>query len=383
MSKNIIVVGFCLMALSVFSVLYYQNSICYSLDTTETEVPPDKEPLDIESWITKAEAKALLSGTVHIYPKEFQEHDLLYVRIVLQNKTDEPVMTHGPFHRDFACWMYLVGEFMEDQYAFPYDGYMNYGLGTQTKIEPNASFVAFRDFFEFPEYITLHSSRTVQEDFLESNEKFIAHRIGTGKKCKLVVRLGLTSIYETSSYISEFFEVKSRSETEMAAIEAWHAKFGNFLAYTSRNIENYFFKGKNSGDSIGFSKVPAIKDYEDFEKQLSPGTLKNYIHFRKLLASIPDESTPDETDVVPPSLVPDEHFKKLGDYFDTLHPIEQGALIEKLKYYFGQHGAAANHREKMMYFILPRIPKSEREGLIDLIQREEYHKTLLELPEPE
>jgi len=199
------------------------------------------------------------------------------------------------------------------------------------------------------------------------NRKFIAEYVGSGKKCKLCVGLR-----ETGVFYSEPLEIKSRAETEVKAIEAWHVKFKNFLSDTSRALEN----DPQSGGQKQWAKVPTVKDYEDFEKQLSASTLRNYIRFRLLLASIPNNN-----DTTAPTLTPDASFRKFGDYLDTLHPLERGVLINDALRYF--NGTPGNNDQKMRYLLLPQMPKLEREKWITTIKRMEDHKTLLELPEPQ
>jgi hypothetical protein len=321
-----------------------------------------------ESAPTPAEPKPSLSGTVHIYPTEFQEHDILYFRVELQNKNDVLVMGYRTFQRDYGCGLSLW-ESADCFYHFPYDGACNWGIMTQ-QIDPNESFVAVHSWVEFPEYITLLSRRKYyNEEVVARNKQFVEQCIGTGKKCALGVRLMETGVFSSEPII----EVKSRSAEEMAAIEAWYAEFNNFLSDTSRQLEHRAVK---DGDQFPYSwkKVPAVKDYEEFEKRLSPGTFKNYVHFRKLLASIPDDL---DTDII--NHVPDEHFTKLDEYLDTLHPIERDALIRDALWYFSER---SNNGKKMKYLLLPKLARSERARYFGETSLEEQ-KMFLDLPEPE
>lgn len=317
----------------------------------------------------QAETELLLAGTVHVYPTEFQAHDLLYFRVELQNKSDEPVMGRR-FFQDGTLRTFLMES---EDYYYASHGSFRELYGSHANIEPNKSFVACNSFLEFPDRIvprgkystTIARERSRQEDD-EQNKKFINDYVGTEKKFKLGVALMGTGLYFSEPII----EVKSRSPKEMKAIEAWHDEFKNFLSDTSRVLEH---RSNDPNFPYEWKKVPSVSDYEKLEKQLSAGTLKNYIHFRKLLASIPN-STDDAT----PSLVPNEHFKKLGDYLDTLHPIERRTLIDRALWYFSER---SNEGKRMKYLLLPKLPRSDRARYFAATSEEEQ-KMFLELPEP-
>ena len=279
-----------------------------------------------------------LNGTVQIYPKEFQAYDLLYVHVELQNKNDKPVMSWKSFQRDFSCSMTLFGESRDEYYMWPFNGSINFTLGPKSSIEPNESFVGLNTFLEFPEYITLQDFRREQDP--DIHKKFIEEYIGTGKTCTLCVGL-----WGTGSFHSAPIEVKSRDEKEVRSIKAWHDKFENVLSVTSRVRES------NPRGYKEWKEIPSVKDYEDFENQLSEGTLKNYIHFRKLLASIPDSK--DDA-----ASIPDELFVKLRDYLDTLHPLERGVLTNDALTYFERTPGGNN--QKMKETLSPRLFESER-----------------------
>ena len=340
--------------------------------------------LSIGQNFAQTGSEPTLSGTVQIYPQVLQMHDILYFRVELQNKNDELLMKFGVFHRYLGYFyenlyrrvgtsMWLCGETVDDFYYWTFSTRIHWwNAPMNQKIEPNESLVAVNSGVEFPEYLTKHPD--ISENILsgkEINERFLANYIGTGKKCTFGVVM-----HTIGSFVSEDpIEIKSRSETEMAAIKAWHDEFRYFLAYHSRFNEK---RPTSNAPYTSWSKVPTVKDYEDFEKQLSEGTLKNYIHFCGLLASIPDE-----TDAMTPGLVPDEHFKKLGDFLDTLHPIERRTLLWKSLCYFP--GDSKNH-QAMVYLVLPKLSRAEREKSIStigsIIDNEMDRKAILEMPEP-
>ena len=262
------------------------------------------------------------------------------------------------------CSMTLLGDSNDDYYMWPFNGALDIFLGFKDIIDPNESFVAINTFLEFPEYLTLKDGRSEQDPKI--HQKFIKEYVGTGKTSKLCVGLRDTGVFD-----SEPLKIKSRDEKEVKAIEAWLGKFKNFLSDTSRALE----KDPQREGQKKWTKAPTVKDYEDFEKQLSDGTLKNYIQFRRLLASIPDRM-----ETATPTLVPDENFRKLGDYLDTLHPLERSVLInDALKYFVGSPG---NNDQKMKYLLLPKLPLSEREKRISYVVNQKDRETLLALPEP-
>jgi len=320
MSKNSIAVNICLFILSAFS--------CVPLFADEVQ-------------------GMKLDGTVRIYPKEFQAYDLLYVQVELQNKNNQPVMSWKSFQRDFSCFMTLFGESKEAYYKFPFNGWLDIVLPPKSSIEPGESFVALNTFLEFPEYITLQYGRSAS--YPDANKKFIEEYIGTGKTCTLQIALMQTMTWETTSYDSEQIEVKTRDEKEVKTIEAWHDKFENFLSVTSR------FEESSPRGYKQWKQVPTVQDFEDFEQQLSEGTLKNYIHFRKLLASIPDSK--DDA-----ASIPDEPFLELKNHLDTLHPLERGVLTnDALKcferpYYDRTPGG---NNQKMKEILLPKLSELE------------------------
>jgi len=272
-------------------------------------------------------------------------------------------MSWKSFERDFDCTMALFGKSKDDYYLWPFNGALDIMMGPKSKIEPNDSFVGINIFLEFPELITLHDSRKEQDT--EIHKKFIKEYIGTGKICHLCVWLR-----DAGTFYSEPIEIKSRNEKEIKAIEIWYGKFKNFLSATSRVLEQ-----ESPREFRTWIKAPTVKDYEDFEKQLSPGTLKNYIQFRRLLASIPDSN-----DNTTPILTPDESFRKLGYYLDTLHPLERGVLINDALKYFEE--SPGNNDQKMKYLLLPKLPKSDREKWINRIRNQGDRKMLLDMPEP-
>lgn len=303
-----------------------------------------------------------LDGTVRVYPKEFQAYDLLYVQVELQNKNDKPMKSWKSFKRDFGCIITLFGESKDDCYTWPYDGAIDWGFGIKSTVEPNESFVVTNTFLEFPEYITLQGFRS--EEYPDIHKKFIEEYVGTGKTCTLRIALEKTGTFD-----SEPIEIKSRDEKEMAAIEAWYSRFENYLSGVSRcyfsgrgdeiqvvsgnsvirsipKDEFQVLKRNGENEIIGnllWKEVPTVKDYEDFENQLSDGTLKNYIHFRKLLASIPDSKKDDTAPIA------DEPFLELKDYLDTLHPLERGVLTDEAIKYFERIPGGNNQKMKEIF----------------------------------
>lgn len=340
----------------------------------------------VSQWGKEGESRnpIPLDGTVSVYPNVLQEHDLLYFCVELQNKSNEPVMGHRLFEggsfRTFLVEPDLV-KLMEFKNYYASRGNFRELARGQNKIEANESWVACNSVLEFPEYLaprghsrtTIGRERGEQEDKAQ-NSNFIRDYVGTGKKFKLGVKLWATEMLFSEPII----EAKTRDAKEMAAIKAWHAEFNNFLSDTSRVLEHRSRRDPQFPHT--WKKVPTVQDYEAFEKQLSAGTLKNYIHFRKLLASIPDDTDPANPDIGSVRHVPDEHFKKLADYLDALHPIERGALTRDALWYFWE---GSNNSNTIKYVLLPKLPRSEREryfGGINLNDREKFLE-LLALPE--
>jgi hypothetical protein len=313
-----------------------------------------------------------LTATLERHPNKIMLHDLIYVRLTLENKTDSILKAQRGAERDFSCFIEMLGDNNEVNYFYPFAGGMDFTIGEPQNVLPKESFVPVNIFLEFPEVLTLKDFRTEQDT--KKNTDFIKRYVDAGKKCKLRI-----SITDTGSYDSNEIEINSRPEKEMASIKKWSSQFNNFLAYISREAET---SGNNPMRNEKWAKVPTIKDYENFESQLSDGTLKNYIKFRRLLASIPNDNGK-----TLPTLETTKPFRDLGDYLDTLHPLERGCLILSAMTYFASNkdvysNATNPNHFKMMYLLIPKLPKLEREKYVGDIKNTEYKKILLNSPEP-
>jgi hypothetical protein len=101
-----------------------------------------------------------------------------------------------------------------------------------------------------------------------------------------------------------------------------------------------------------------------------------------LLASIPNDNSK-----TLPTLEITKPFRDLGDYLDTLNPLERGCLILSAMDYFAdkndRYSNAINPDYlKMMYLLIPQLPKSERENYVGDVTNTEYKNILLNSPEP-
>jgi hypothetical protein len=246
-------------------------------------------------------------------------------------------------------------------------------------ILPNENFVSVRIFLEFPEMLTWNDRRKWYMQPEEKNSEFITLCVGTGVTCKL----GISS--PNGFYLSHPLSIKSRSEKEMAAIKKWHSRFGNFLSETERVYENGTYDWDE--DVPPWKHVPTVKDFRNFESQLSDGTLKNLITFRRLLASIPADKLPTNKSRPPklPTLEITEPYRNLGNYLDALHPIErEHRIIEAIDYFREENiGKAFNPNYlRMIYLLIPKLPKAEREKYLRNVNNKEYKNILQNSPEP-
>jgi hypothetical protein len=313
--------------------------------------------------------------TLEMYPPKITLHELIYVRLTLENKTNKTLEGRKSGQRDFDCFIGFVGDNQMDTYLYPFNRSWNIVIPPPIKILPNERFVPVNLFIEFPEILTLKSYRSESEP--EKNANFIKKYVDSGKKCKLSIHL-----YDTGQYLSDDLEINSRPAKEMAAIKKWHSQFSNFLADTHRISET---NGDNRMTGKKWERMPSVKDYQDFESQLSDGTLKNFVKFRRLLAAIPEEkSHPSQL----PTLDITKPYRDLGDYLDTLHSFERDHLIiEAMEYFRGSiknvgDGSNPNYL-KMKYLLIPKLPKSEREEYLRDVHNKEYKNILLKSPEPD
>jgi hypothetical protein len=165
----------------------------------------------------------------------------------------------------------------------------------------------------------------------------------------------------------------------MKAIKKWHSRFSNFLSATSRISET---SKEDPMSSEKWKRVPTIKDYQNFESELSDGTLKNFVKFRRLLMAIPEDRSMNL-----PTLETTKTFRDISNYLDTLHPLEQGYLMILAMRYFEEDEEMSNEINpnylRMKYLLIPKLPKSERAKYIDDIENKEYKNILLNSPEPD
>jgi hypothetical protein len=309
--------------------------------------------------------------SLEIYPAKITLHELIYIRLTLENKTDETLEGRKYVNRDTTCLFRFVGDKEEDVYFYPFRIGLNVFIPPPGKILSNERFTPVNSFIEFPEILTLKDYR--RELNSANNANFIKNYVDSGKKCKLVI-----SLRDTGRYSSDEFEITSRPAKEMLAIKKWHSQFSNFLADTHRISET---SGDNLMTGEKWQRIPKVKDFRNFESQLSDGTLKNFVKFRRLLATIPEEKNrPPKL----PTLEITKPYRDLDDYLGTLHPFEQDILILEAINYFRESediGNALNHF-RMLYLLIPKLPKSEREKYIHDIPNEEYQNILLNSPEP-
>jgi hypothetical protein len=210
----------------------------------------------------------------------------------------------------------------------------------------------------------------------KKNSEFITLCAGMGVTCKL----GISSL--NGFYSSPPLLIKSRSEKEMAAIKKWHSRFNNFLSKTCRIFEN--------GSEVQHKKwklAPTVKDYRNFESQLSDGTLKNLVTFRRLLASLPADKLSSNKSRPPklPTLEITEPYRDLGDYLDALHPCEREHRIIEATEYFAEEYIGNDFNPnylRMLYLLIPKLPKAEHEKYLKFVNNEEYKNILLNSPEP-
>jgi hypothetical protein len=318
----------------------------------------------IESAENTSESR--LSGTVTIYPQQILAHDLIYVSLTVKNETTKPLLgIKGTFGRNGASFLLSSNDGFF--YTWSRDVARNTFRDFESNILPDESFISVRLFLEFPEMLTWNSNRKWQPE--KENAEFITKCIGTGVPCKLGIG------WEGGLYFSSPLLINSRPEKEMASIKKWHSQFGNFLSETRREDE---IGDSDSNEFRKWKKAPTIKDYQKFESQLSDGTLKNYIKFRKLLATIPNDFSRKL-----PTLEVTKQFKDLGDYLDTLHPLERYCLVVSAVYYFhdGNDLQYTNH-QKLLYILIPKLLKSDREWYIGEVRNKEHAKILLNSPEP-
>ncbi|MDR2170730.1 MAG: hypothetical protein LBP59_11360, partial [Planctomycetaceae bacterium] len=309
--------------------------------------------------------------TLEIYPKKITLHELIYVRLTLENKTNRTLQARSG-KRDFTCFVAIVCDNKTDTYSYPYDIGLNIVLGQLDKILPNERFMPVNFFLEFPEKLTLTNFRKELDP--TKNANFIKKYVDSGKKCKMIIYLR-----DTGKYISDEFEINSRPDKEMKTIEKWYSQFSNFLAETHRVSKTI---DENSMTSKKWKRIPTIKDYQNFESELSDGTLKNFIKFRRLLTAIPEDNN-----LTLPKFEITKPFSDLGDYLDTLPQMERDCLVVEAMKYFNYLDKIYSKKNanyfKMKYLLIPKLPKSERAKYIDDIENKEYKKILLNSPEPD
>jgi hypothetical protein len=313
---------------------------------------------------TKINSQNRLTGTVAIYPQQIRMHDLIYTTLTIKNETTETLLGVKSISNRNRTFFSLSTD-KNISYCWSYNGALNMSMPLKMAILPNESFVSVRIFLEFPEMLTWDDGKKWYTQPEEKNAEFITQCVGTGVTCKLRIS-SLNGFYSSPPLL-----INSRSEKEMAAIKKWHSQFSNFLS------ETYYVDPKWNEEDKKWKKIPTVKDYQQFESQLSDGTLKNYIKFRRLLAAIPIDNTP----ALPP-LEPTKPFQELGDYLDTLHPLERDCLIALAMYYFSNEDLQLRNDYKMQYLLIPKLPKSERQRYVASIHNE-YRNILLNSPEPD
>jgi hypothetical protein len=312
--------------------------------------------------------------TLKLYPAKITLHEMVYVCLTLENKTNNTLKGRRNGGRDINCFIGFMGSKEGDAYFYPLRRGLNVFFPPPEEILSGVRFIPVNLCIEFPELLTLKDYMSEQDPAMNAN--FIKDYVDSGKKCKLRIYLR-----DTGSYISNEFEITSRPAKEMAAIKKWYSRFSNFLADTSRISET---SRVNQMTNEKWKYVPTVKDYQNFESQLSDGTLKNFVKFRRLLASIPEEkSRPHQF----PAFEITKPFRELGDYLDTLHPFERDCLIvSAIDYFGGSEANVSNSRNpnylRMLYLLVPKLPKSEREKYLKDVENEEYKNILLNSPEP-